>query len=87
VRRAEEESITRVPRVGVVLFNVDHGGGRVTVDLDTLAGELYAPADEILPFQPSGVAGETQLAGDPSATSPAMHRRAALPALRSGSWP
>jgi hypothetical protein len=38
-----------VSNVGVAIANVDHGGGRVTADLDTLLIALYVLADEILP--------------------------------------
>jgi hypothetical protein len=41
-----------VSKVGVALSNVDHGGGRVTADLDTLLIGLYVLADEILPRRP-----------------------------------
>jgi hypothetical protein len=40
-----------VPKVGVAHINVDHGGGRVSADLDTLSGQLYAAGDEVLPSQ------------------------------------
>lgn len=39
-------------KVGVAYANVDHGGGRVTADLDTLLIGLYVLADEILPRRP-----------------------------------
>ena len=39
-------------RVGVAFANVDHGGGRVTADLDTLLIALYVLADGILPRRP-----------------------------------
>ena len=39
-------------KVGVANANVDHGGGRVTADLDTLLIGLYVLADEILPRRP-----------------------------------
>lgn len=39
-------------KVGVAIANVDHGGGRVTADLDTLLIGLYVLADEILPRRP-----------------------------------
>ncbi len=39
-------------KVGVAFANVDHGGGRVTADLDTLLTALYVLADEILPRRP-----------------------------------
>jgi len=38
-----------VPKVGVAIANVDHGGGRVTADLDTLLIGLYVLACRILP--------------------------------------
>jgi hypothetical protein len=41
-----------VSKVGVAIANVDHGGGRVTADLDTLLIALYVLADEILPRRP-----------------------------------
>jgi Uncharacterised protein family (UPF0236) len=43
-----QEPIGRVPKVGVVLSSVDHGGGHVTADLGTLCGVGYAPAGEVL---------------------------------------
>ena len=39
-------------KVGVAFANVDHGGGRVTADLDTLLIALYVLADGILPRRP-----------------------------------
>jgi hypothetical protein len=42
----------RVSKVGVAIANVDHGGGRVTADLDTLLIALYVLADEVLPRRP-----------------------------------
>jgi hypothetical protein len=42
----------RVSKVGVAIANVDHGGGRVTADLDTLLIALYVFADEVLPRRP-----------------------------------
>jgi hypothetical protein len=41
-----------VSKVGVANANVDHGGGRVTADLDTLLIALYVFADELLPRRP-----------------------------------
>jgi hypothetical protein len=41
-----------VSKVGVADANVDHGGGRVTADLDTLLIALYVLADEVLPRRP-----------------------------------
>jgi uncharacterized protein DUF5615 len=41
-----------VSKVGVDDVNVDHGGGRVTADLDTLLIALYVLADEVLPRRP-----------------------------------
>jgi hypothetical protein len=41
-----------VSKVGVAIANADHGGGRVTADLDTLLIALYVLADEILPRRP-----------------------------------
>jgi Transposase DDE domain len=41
-----------VSKVGVAYANVDHGGGRVTADLDTLLTALYVLADEFLPRRP-----------------------------------
>jgi Transposase DDE domain len=41
-----------VSKVGVAIINVDHGGGRVTADLDTLLIALYVLADEVLPRRP-----------------------------------
>jgi hypothetical protein len=41
-----------VSKVGVADVNVDHGGGRVTADLDTLLIALYVFADELLPRRP-----------------------------------
>jgi Transposase DDE domain len=41
-----------VSKVGVAVANVDHGGGRVTADLDTLLIALYVLADELLPRRP-----------------------------------
>jgi hypothetical protein len=41
-----------VSKVGVAYANVDHGGGRVTADLDTLLIALYVLADEFLPRRP-----------------------------------
>jgi hypothetical protein len=41
-----------VSKVGVALANVDHGGGRVTADLDTLLTALYVCADDLLPRRP-----------------------------------
>jgi hypothetical protein len=41
-----------VSKIGVAVINVDHGGGRVTADLDTLLIALYVFADEILPRRP-----------------------------------
>jgi len=41
-----------VSKVGVAVANVDHGGGRVTADLDTLLIALYVLADEVLPRRP-----------------------------------
>jgi len=38
-----------VSKVGVADANVDHGGGRVTADLDTLLIALYVFADDLLP--------------------------------------
>jgi hypothetical protein len=38
-----------VSKVGVACANVDHGGGRVTADLDTLLIALYVLADDLLP--------------------------------------
>jgi hypothetical protein len=43
-----------VSKVGVVHINVDHGGGHVITDLDTLSSQLYAPADDLLPDGGSG---------------------------------
>lgn len=45
-------SVGRVSKVGVAIANVDHGGGRVTADLDTLLIALYVLADEVLPRRP-----------------------------------
>lgn len=39
-------------KVGVAQANVDHGGGRVTADLDTLLTALYVLADDLLPRRP-----------------------------------
>jgi hypothetical protein len=39
-------------KVGVAIANVDHGGGLVTADLDTLLIALYVLADELLPRRP-----------------------------------
>lgn len=39
-------------KVGVAIANVDHGGGRVTADLDTLLTALYVLADDLLPRRP-----------------------------------
>lgn len=39
-------------KVGVAIANVDHGGGRLTADLDTLLIALYVFADELLPRRP-----------------------------------
>ena len=39
-------------KVGVAYTNVDHGGGRLIADLDTLLIGLYVLADEILPRRP-----------------------------------
>ncbi len=39
-------------KVGVAIANVDHGGGLVTADLDTLLTALYVFADELLPRRP-----------------------------------
>jgi len=36
-----------VSKVGVAIANVDHGGGRVTADLDTLLTALYVLADDL----------------------------------------
>jgi Transposase DDE domain len=41
-----------VSKVGVADVNVDHGGGRVTADLDTLLIALYVLADEVLQRRP-----------------------------------
>jgi hypothetical protein len=41
-----------VSKVGVAIANVDHGGGRVTADLDTLLTALYVLADDFLPRRP-----------------------------------
>jgi hypothetical protein len=41
-----------VSKVGVGIANVDHGGGRVTADLDTLLIALYVLADDLLPRRP-----------------------------------
>jgi hypothetical protein len=41
-----------VSKVGVANANVDHGGGRVTADLDTLLTALYVLADDFLPRRP-----------------------------------
>jgi Transposase DDE domain len=41
-----------VSKVGVADANVDHGGGRVTADLDTLLIPLYVFADGFLPRRP-----------------------------------
>jgi len=41
-----------VSKVGVAIANVDHGGGRVTADLDTLLIALYVLADDLLPRRP-----------------------------------
>jgi hypothetical protein len=41
-----------VSKVGVAYANVDHGGGRVTADLDTLLTALYVLADDFLPRRP-----------------------------------
>jgi Transposase DDE domain len=41
-----------VSKVGVAYANVDHGGGRVTADLDTLLTALYVLADDLLPRRP-----------------------------------
>jgi Transposase DDE domain len=41
-----------VSKVGVAIANVDHGGGRVTADLDTLLTALYVLADDLLPRRP-----------------------------------
>jgi hypothetical protein len=41
-----------VSKVGVAIANVDHGGGRLTADLDTLLIALYVLADEVLPRRP-----------------------------------
>jgi DDE family transposase len=38
-----------VSKVGVAQANVDHGGGLVTADLDTLLTALYVLADDLLP--------------------------------------
>jgi hypothetical protein len=38
-----------VSKVGVACVNVDHGGGRVTADLDALLIALYVLADDLLP--------------------------------------
>src|SRR4051794_18257148 len=46
---SERGDITRVSKVGVASANVDHGGGRVTADLDTLLIALYVFADDLLP--------------------------------------
>jgi hypothetical protein len=41
-----------VSKVGGADVNVDHGGGRVTADLDTLLTALYVFADDLLPRRP-----------------------------------
>jgi hypothetical protein len=41
-----------VSKVGVANANVDHGGSRVTADLDTLLIALYVLADNLLPRRP-----------------------------------
>jgi hypothetical protein len=41
-----------VSKVGVANANVDHGGGHVTADLDTLLTALYVLADDLLPRRP-----------------------------------
>jgi hypothetical protein len=41
-----------VSKVGVAIANVDHGGGHVTADLDTLLTALYVLADDLLPRRP-----------------------------------
>jgi hypothetical protein len=41
-----------VSKVGVAYANVDHGGGRVTADLETLLTALYVLADDFLPRRP-----------------------------------
>jgi len=41
-----------VSKVGVADANVDHGGGRLTADLDTLLIALYVLADGFLPRRP-----------------------------------
>jgi hypothetical protein len=41
-----------VSKAGVAIANVDHGGGRVTADLDTLLTALYVLADDLLPRRP-----------------------------------
>jgi hypothetical protein len=41
-----------VSKVGVAIAIVDHGGGRVTADLDTLLTALYVLADDLLPRRP-----------------------------------
>jgi hypothetical protein len=38
-----------VPKSALTFINVDHGGGRVTADLDTLLTALYVLADDLLP--------------------------------------
>lgn len=39
-------------KADVAIANVDHGGGRVTADLDTLLTALYVLADDLLPRRP-----------------------------------
>src|SRR3954449_11882715 len=46
---SERGDITRVSKIGVASANVDHGGGHVTADLDTLLIALYVFADDLLP--------------------------------------
>jgi hypothetical protein len=41
-----------VSKIDVAKANVDHGGGRVTADLDTLLTALYVLADDLLPRRP-----------------------------------
>jgi len=52
----------RVPKVGVADTDVDHlEVAFVIADLGTRCGELYSPADELLPSEPVADAGATNL--------------------------
>lgn len=56
-----------MPKSALLYINVDHGGGHVTADLDTLASELYASGGEVLPPGRCGGGRATEPAGETGA--------------------